>query len=172
MAQGTVFTEDLLQSDTTNYFELECYLKQKAPNDSPFKVEKRTDLLTGIEKIKTSLGLNPIFILAFAIHESEWGRSQIAKNKNNLFGWGAFDDDPFNKAWTFENYQECIEVVMKAVKQSYLTVGGAFFNGVSLKGMNVKYATDDNWASGIRTLMNEIDSFVLVLIKLGQLFVR
>jgi Putative peptidoglycan binding domain/Mannosyl-glycoprotein endo-beta-N-acetylglucosaminidase/CHAP domain len=160
MPQGTIFTEDLFQSDTATLLQLESYLKQKAPNDSPFKVEKRIDLLTGIEHSKIALGLNPIFILAFAIHESGWGRSQIAKVKNNLFGWGAFDADPFNKAWSFDSYQECIDVVMKTIKQIYLTTGGTYFNGTTLKGMNVKYATDNNWASGIRALMNEIDSFV------------
>lgn len=160
MAQGTTFTEDLFQSDAATLLQLESYLRQKAPNDSPFKVEKITDLLRGIEQTKIALGLNPIYILAHAIHESGWGRSRIAKAKNNLFGWGAIDADPFNKAWTFDSYQECIDIVMKAIKQSYLTIGGPFFNGASLKGMNVKYATDDNWASAIRTLMNEIDSFV------------
>jgi len=98
MAQGTVYTEDLLKTDAAAFLQLESYLKQKAPNDSPFKSENRGDLLNGIESAKNANGINPIFILALAIHESGWGKSQIARAKNNLFGWGAVDADPFNRA--------------------------------------------------------------------------
>ena len=160
MAQGTVDTADLLKVETADFLQLESYLKQKAPADSPFKSEKRADLLRGVESAKKANGINPMFILALAIHESGWGRSQIAKAKNNLFGWGAIDSDPFNKAWSFESYQDCCEVVIKFIKESYLTEGGKFFKEATLQGINVNYSSDKKWALGVRTLMNEIDKHV------------
>lgn len=160
MAQGTIETEDLRQADAANWGQLESYLKLKSPNDSPFKVERRSELLQALESTRKTHQINPIFILALAIHESGWGRSNIARVKNNLFGWGAFDRDPFNGAWTFRDYADCCDVVMGKIKASYLTSGGAFFEGASLKGMNVHYSTDRQWATGVRTLMNEIDRHI------------
>ena len=157
MTQGTIETQDLLQPDTANWGQLEDYLRLKSPNDSPFKVDRRAELLRGIFSTSNAYGLNPIYILAHAIWESGWGRSAITRTKNNLFGWGAVDSDPSGGAWTFRDYEDCCDVVMGFVKRSYLTPGGRYFEGLSLKGMNVHYASDRNWANGIRTLMNAID---------------
>ena len=33
---------------------------------------------------------------------------RIEKNKYNLFGYGAYDSNPYNGAYTFENYSESI----------------------------------------------------------------
>ena len=59
-------------------------------------------------------GVNGIFIAAIGIHESAWGTSFLAKGKNNLFGYRAFDRDPINSAQDFESYEEAINVVAEA----------------------------------------------------------
>ena len=91
MAQGTVETEDLLQPDVANPGQLDNYLKRKAPSNSPFKVDRRSEIVSAIFEASEDFELNPTYILAHAIWESGWGRSSIARTKSNLFGWGAID---------------------------------------------------------------------------------
>src|SRR6187549_531133 len=43
-------------------------------------------------------GINARFLLAAALHESGWGRGAIARIKHNLFGYNAYDRDPFRFA--------------------------------------------------------------------------
>lgn len=130
----------------------------KAPADSPFRKERQAELLLGIELSSEKYNLNPVYILAHAILESGWGRSQIARDKNNLFGYKAYDSSPYQSAMKFEGYTDCINTVMGAVKKEYLTPGGKYYNGATLEGMNVRYATDKKWAGKIRNLMNRIYS--------------
>ncbi|MCL2383972.1 MAG: glucosaminidase domain-containing protein [Oscillospiraceae bacterium] len=101
-------------------------------------------------------GVNGIFLIALAIHESNWGMSDIARYRNNLFGYGAFDWDPFNLAFQFDNFADGIGVVARALSRNYLnprgtpifygqTATGVFYNGPTLTGVNVRYATDPDW---------------------------
>ncbi len=104
--------------------------------------------------------VNGIFIAAVAIHESGWGGSSIATNKKNLFGYGAYDRDPYNNAYNFEDYSEGIDLLARVFAKYYLnpkgtkiydgnTADGCYYNGPTLTGVNVKYATDKNWANGV-----------------------
>ena len=38
------------------------------------------------------------FIASIAIHESAWGTSQIAQEKHNLFGYGSYDQTPYESS--------------------------------------------------------------------------
>lgn len=89
--------------------------------------------------------MNGIFLASIGIHESAWGTSYIAKEKNNLFGYKAYDRDPVNSAQDFENYQDCIETVAQALSTNYLSSSGRFYNGATLSGVNTRYASDENW---------------------------
>lgn len=100
--------------------------------------------------------INAYYIAAHAAWESSWGNSTIAKEKNNLFGYGAYDSCPFECALAFNTKSESIEVVMTNVKRDYLTEGGQYYNGPNLRGMNVRYATDKNWMNGIASIMNSL----------------
>lgn len=104
--------------------------------------------------------VNGVFIAAVAIHESGWGGSAIASDKNNLFGYGAFDRDPYNSAYEFSEYSEGIDLLARVFAKYYLNpagteiydgniADGAHYNGPTLSGVNVKYATDKNWANGV-----------------------
>ena len=128
----------------------------KSPSDSPFREERQAELLLGIALAAEKYELNPVYILAHAILESGWGRSKIAREKNNLFGYKAYDSSPYESAMKFVDYPTCIDTVMGAVKKEYLTPGGKYFNGATLEGMNVRYATDKTWSEKIRNIMNRI----------------
>ena len=88
--------------------------------------------------------INGIFLASIGIHESAWGTSTIAKEKNNLFGYKAYDRDPEKYAQDFENYEECIETVAEALATNYLSPTGKYYNEPTLEGVNTRYASDEN----------------------------
>lgn len=69
-------------------------------------------------------GINGIFLTSIAIHESGWGKSSIALNKRNLFGFGAYDSSPFESAITFEEYSEGVDEVASWLISNYLNPVG------------------------------------------------
>ena len=110
--------------------------------------------------IEKQYNINGIFVAAVGIHESGWGTSKIAKEKNNLFGYGAYDSNPYNGAYNFSNYSECIDLIARVFVKYYLnpkgtsiyggeTAVGTYYNGATLTAVNTKYATDKNWANGV-----------------------
>ncbi|MBY7141994.1 glucosaminidase domain-containing protein [Virgibacillus sp. NKC19-3] len=106
-------------------------------------------------------GVNALYLLAHAIHESAWGSSSIAQTKYNLFGFGAFDSDPYNGAKKFDSYQDGINHVAQYVAHQYQDPQGTHYHGAMLgnktAGMNAKYATDPLWGQQIAGYMYRID---------------
>jgi len=105
-------------------------------------------------------GVNAVYQAAHAVHESAWGTSEIAQDKRNLFGWGAEDSDPYGGAKRFASFEACVDYVMGEVADHYLEPGDFRYNGPTLDGMNVYYATDDRWdvkiAEHYRTLAGNV----------------
>ncbi len=115
-------------------------------------------------KAEQKYKVNGIFIAAVGIHESAWGTSKIASDKKNLFGFTAYDSDPYNSATTFDSYENAINKVAETLSTKYLhTAGtkigddliatGAYFNGTSAKSVNVRYASDEAWADKVFNYM-------------------
>ncbi len=114
--------------------------------------------------IEEQYNINGIFVAAVGIHESNWGTSRIAKNKYNLFGYGAYDSNPYNGAYTFSNYSESIDLIARVFVKYYLNpkgtkiydgeiATGQYYNGDTLSDVNKKYATDTNWAKSVYKYM-------------------
>ena len=89
------------------------------------------------------------YFVAHGILESDWGSSAIAQDKHNLFGFGADDANPYADAKSFPSFDACIQYVAQFIEVHYLTPGGSFYHGPTLRGMNVDYATDPGWADKI-----------------------
>lgn len=96
------------------------------------------------------------YFVAHAILESGWGTSDIAQFKFNLFGFGADDANPYGDAQTFASFDACIQYVAQFIETHYLTAAGAFYHGPTLRGMNVDYASDPNWAEKIASIADTI----------------
>lgn len=105
-------------------------------------------------------GINGIYLAAMAIHEGGWGTSKIANDKKNLFGYGAYDSNPYGGSYSFETYAEGIDLVARVLVKNYLnpkgteiydgqTANGTYYNGPTLTGVNTRYASDKNWANAI-----------------------
>ena len=97
--------------------------------------------------------INGIFLAAIGIHESAWGTSYLAKEKNNLFGYKAYDRDPINSAQDFESYEDCINTVAEAVSKNYLKSTGSYYYGTTVEAVNTKYASDENWHKKVYSYM-------------------
>jgi len=108
--------------------------------------------------------INGIFLAAVGIHESAWGTSKLAQDKKNLFGYMAYDRDPYNNAATFETYENTINTVAEALSLRYLHVAGTkiteeltatgnYFNGTTAKSVNIRYASDEGWADKVFSYM-------------------
>jgi len=52
--------------------------------------------------------VNALYLIAHSALESAWGRSQIAKDKNNFFGIAAYDTTPYDSAKSFDNVDKGI----------------------------------------------------------------
>ncbi|MDY6065903.1 MAG: glucosaminidase domain-containing protein [Finegoldia sp.] len=104
-------------------------------------------------KAEDRYGINAIFLLAIANHESAFGTSRIAQEKNNLFGFNAVDSDPYNGASGFKDLNQGILEVAKKIKKLYLDDDGKYFNGYSAFGMNKNYSSDPDWAAKVNEHM-------------------
>lgn len=112
--------------------------------------------------IEKQYNINGIFVASIGIHESAWGTSKIARDKNNLFGYGAYDSNPYNGAYSFSNYSESIDLLARVLVKYYLNPNGTsiydgqkalgtYYNGPTLTGVNAKYASDKGWANKVYT---------------------
>ena len=115
---------------------------------------------TGLEGLGTSFvdaekkyNVNAWFLAGLAIHESGYGSSKIATEKNNVFGFQAYDASPYASARSFDTKAEGIDTVAKYISENYLTAGGKYYNGVSIDGIGKRYATDPNWSTAVKKHM-------------------
>ena len=102
-------------------------------------------------------GVNALYLVAHSALESAWGRSKIAKDKNNFFGISAYDDSPYTSATKFDNVDSGILGAARWINSRYLHNSGYPANGAYLGnkagGMNINYATAPYWGESIASIM-------------------
>ena len=114
--------------------------------------------------IEDEYNINGMFVAAIGIHESAWGTSRLAKNKYNLFGYGAYDSNPYNGAYSFSNYSESIDLIARVLVKYYLNppetkiydgqvASGKYYSGNTIAAVNKKYATDTHWGNSVYKYM-------------------
>jgi beta-N-acetylglucosaminidase len=152
----------------TNYTaeDIDRYLTEQYP--SSYKAKYPTSPLAGTGKdfkeMEAKYGINALYLMAHAIHESAWGTSPIAQDKKNLYGMKAYDSDAYNSAAKYNSFRESIEDAAKYISQAYHAPKGTYYNGAVLGnksvGMNVKYASDPYWGEKIAGHMYRADKFL------------
>ncbi len=137
---------------------LNQFKKVLSDNKDRFKIlENNAEYFYYLEK---QYNINGIFVAAIGIHESAWGTSKIAQDKKNLFGYGAYDSNPYHAAYSFSSYSESIDLIARVLVKYYINPEGtsiyggekaigSYYYGATLTGVNTKYATDKNWANGV-----------------------
>ena len=151
-----------MQLNKPSGFTLEQFKKVLSDSKDKNKIfENNAEYFYYIEK---QYNINGIFVAAVGIHESAWGTSKIAMQKNNLFGYGAYDSNPYNGAYNFSNYSESIDLLARVFVKYYLNPAGTsiyggekavgtYYNGATLNGVNTKYASDKNWSNAVYSKM-------------------
>ncbi len=97
--------------------------------------------------VANNYGANALTLFSVAKVESGTGTSPIAFYKNNLYGMGASDDNPFGNATEYSSiYNSVLDYARQIGQTAYASIfdwryGGTHL-GNKLSGQNVKYATD------------------------------
>lgn len=94
--------------------------------------------------------VNGLFIVSLAQHESGNGNSRIAREKNNLFGIGAYDSSPYKSAKTYASKDECIMEFARMIKKSYFDKRGR----KTVQKIGQIYASDPNWSITVSKKMS------------------
>lgn len=107
-------------------------------------------------------GANAILMLGIGINESGWGNSTIAQDKNNIFGLGAVDNNPYLQSGSFNTPADCIDAFAYSwLSYGFLQPGDWRFRGANLgnkaEGLNLKYASDPFWAEKAVHYYYELD---------------
>ena len=161
-----------MELNKTSGLTLNDYKKifTRLPNDTNKIFQDNYQAFYNAEK---QYNINGIFLASIAIHESAWGTSQIAKDKYNLFGYGSYDETPYESSLDFTSYEECIDTVARSLVKYYLnpagtriyggeTAEGWYYNGPTIEGVNTRYASDDEWHEKVfnymELLYNRLDS--------------
>ncbi|WP_282020314.1 S-layer homology domain-containing protein [Planomicrobium okeanokoites] len=166
------YFSNLPLSTKTSYTaeELDKFLTDNFPYYGKTVAGKKWDIspLAGsgayFKQIEETHKVNALYLLAHAIHESGWGTSLIAQDKNNLFGYGAVDSDPYRGAYSYATFKESILDAAVRINKNYHQVEGSYYNGSILGnkalGMNVRYASDPLWGEKIGGHMYRIDVYL------------
>jgi beta-N-acetylglucosaminidase len=109
--------------------------------------------------------INATMELAWGLHESGFGTSRIARDKNNIFGMNATDSNPYGNATGFETLQDGISYhAHYYVSNKYLNYMADVYNGGALgnkgAGFNVSYASDPYWGEKIASIYYRIDKYL------------
>ena len=107
-------------------------------------------------------GSNAAIVFSMACWESDYGTSGYALQRNNLFGWRAYDSDPDN-AYAFVSVDTCINQHAGGNLRDYSDYTVSWFNGSFLgnkgAGFNLKYASDPYWGAGIASIYYRLDKY-------------
>lgn len=106
-------------------------------------------------KAEKEYGVSSIALVGISALESSWGNSKFARERNNLFGYQAYDSN-VNAAKHFSSKEEAIMTVANHLSQNYLTEGAMYHNGYTLESVNIMYASDMGWSQKITGIMNRI----------------
>ncbi|WP_242213477.1 S-layer homology domain-containing protein [Bacillus cereus group sp. BfR-BA-01383] len=139
--------------------QLDSYVKSVKP-DSPL-----IGLGAKFKEVESKYNVNALFLYSLAVHESFYGTSALAQDKNNLFGLRATDNSPYGNGETFNTKEDCIEHAAKVyMDEGYLNPGHwrytATYTGDKAGGLNMKYASDANWGKKVAGHMFRFDSYL------------
>lgn len=111
---------------------------------------------------QNTYGVNALMVFAQACHESDYGRSNYAVNRYNLFGWNAVDSNP-DLAESYSSITACVNQHMASNLRGYLNAcdwryfGGHFGN--KSNGISVKYASDPYYGLKVSSIAYAIDKY-------------
>lgn len=98
-------------------------------------------------------GLDVRYLVAHAALETAWGTSNIARTKNNFYGIGAFDSDPYGGAHRWGSVAEGIIGGAEWILKNFTLRGQDTLYEMRHNGGKHEYATDPLWDEKIAKIM-------------------
>ncbi len=139
---------NLLSRSGASVWAIDAYLEAKTP---------LPPLGAAFIRAERKYRVNARFLLAAALHESGWGTSAISRVKHNLFGYNAYDRDPFRYATAYATYAANIDATAKFIKDFYLTPGGRWWGGApTLRSMQCFWSSSGRWGEGVSRIATSI----------------
>lgn len=97
-------------------------------------------------------GVDAAFLAAVAALESGWGESELAREKNNLFGWRGADG-----YMAFDSPEDCIDHVAEYLAEEYLDPDGLYYNGLSVEDVAENYCGGNaDWVKMVEEIMKSV----------------
>lgn len=126
---------------------------------------KLRDLGSSLIENQNNHGINALLTLGIAANESAWGTSHIAQTKNNLFGHGAVDSNPYYSSNGYANPSFSVYYHTNTfLSKGYCSPKDWRYNGSHLgdkaSGINVKYASDPYWGEKAARYAWSIDEYL------------
>ena len=152
-ASGTV-TRNVTSKTGVTAADIDALISKYCGSDSVLKVGMGKYFIEAQE----SSGIDALVLFSIASHESAYGTSKIAKMKSNLFGYGAVDTDPMNKAYNYgsgdsaDNVRNGILDISNKIGQWYVKSRGQdslYKIEHDPSGTGYRYASDTQWDSKV-----------------------
>ena len=121
------------------------------------KILEGTDLISlasELPRIEKQYQINGLFLLSLAALESGYGTSSIARSKNNITGFQAYDSAT-HMAKVFDSYADCIEYTAAYLDENYLSEDGKYHKGHTINALNYYYSSSDQWGAKISHIMKK-----------------
>jgi len=142
-----------------SYSTLNSFLKNVRNDYSSSAIYKKGDVFVDNGD---DYGCNSTLIYALACQESAYGTSGYAINRNNLFGWNAFDDSPDDASY-FSSVDNAIREHMGRNLRKYADYTDNRYCGTYVgnkgSGFNLHYASDPYWGMRIAAIYYSIDKY-------------
>lgn len=103
--------------------------------------------------------INALYAIAHAVNESGWHGSALSKDRNNIYGYEAYDSNP-NAAKAFPSMADAIDTWAQLIATDYLSPNGKYYSGgTSVNDVFVHYSSDgpgvDGEAGKVVNLINK-----------------
>lgn len=160
-------TKSAYTTEELNYY-IEYYLGfTQSPTQFPITGNASIlyDVGGAFIQAQNTYNVNAIGMFGLACNESDFGRSELAYEKNNLFGHAAYDDSPTQSAASYDTITACLNTHADVyMKNGYFNKEDSRFYGDyfgdKAGGMNVRYASDPYWGEKAGVYYRQLDNYL------------
>lgn len=151
---GDLTQQSLKASNTMTAEQIDEWINNTAPAGSLMRGQG-----DAFAKAAAESGLDARYLVSHAAHETGWGTSQIAKDKGNMYGIGAFDASPYSSAYGYDDTEAGIIEGAKWIAQNYANKGQDTLESMRYNNGQHEYATDPDWHTKIANIMQGAGGF-------------
>ena len=124
--------------------------EQQLSNALYYELADYADLFVECEN---EYGVNAVLMASLAAMESGWARSDLAVDKNNLFGWKRSDGEYA----AFDSKEQCILEVAESISENYISETGAYYTGDTLvENVAEYYSPSEEWIELLKEVADGI----------------